>query len=165
MRRAERDAPIDATRASERLDVDPGDETPEAVADEIDTATADVPPEVLTQSKRGPLDPGTGAVVERKHLLDAAKTKVGSYREQGRPIREVAMYENDGPLIPSARRPVIRPLDPEREEGGGRGNAESLLRDEAPRRSFGHRIVLDHRIPPHAGRTSAVPSDGPGSQP
>ncbi len=81
MRRTERDTPIDTTRAPEFLDVDPSDESPEAVANEINAATADVPPEVLTQSKRGVLDPGAGTVVERKDLPDATKTTVRSYRE------------------------------------------------------------------------------------
>jgi hypothetical protein len=81
MRRTKRDTPIDATRASECLDVDPSDEPPKAVANEINAATADVPSEVLTQSERGLLDPGAGTVVERKDLLDATKTKVRSYRE------------------------------------------------------------------------------------
>ena len=81
MRRAQRDAAVDATRAPEFLDVDPSNESPKAVANEINSATADVPPEVLTQSKRGLFDPGAGTVVERKDLLDATKTKIRSYRE------------------------------------------------------------------------------------
>ena len=81
MRRTKRDTPIDATRASEFLDVDPSNEPPKAVANEINAATADVPPEVLTQDERGLLDPGAGTVVERKDLLDATKTKVRSYRK------------------------------------------------------------------------------------
>ncbi len=81
MRRTKRDTPIDATRAPEFLDVDPSNQTPKAVANEINAATANVPPKVLTQSKRGLLDPGAGSVVERKDLLDATKTKVCSYRE------------------------------------------------------------------------------------
>ncbi len=81
MRCSQRDTAIDATRAPELLDVDPSDESPKAVTDEIDPATANVPPEVLTQSKRGLLDPGAGAVVERKDLLDSAKPEVRSYRE------------------------------------------------------------------------------------
>jgi hypothetical protein len=81
MRRTKRDTSIDATRAPEFLDIDPSNEPPKAVANEINTATADVPPEVLTQSKRGLLDPSAGTVVERKNLLDATKTKVRSYRE------------------------------------------------------------------------------------
>ncbi len=104
MRRTERDTAIDATRAPEFLDVDPSNESPQAVADQINAATADVPPQVLTQRKRRLLDPGAGAVVEREDLLDASKAKVRAYREQSRPIREVAMYENDGPLIRLARR-------------------------------------------------------------
>ncbi len=81
MRRTKRDTPIDATRAPEFLDVDPSNEPTKAVANEINAATADVPPEVLTQSERSLLDPGAGTVVERKDLLDATKTKVRSYRE------------------------------------------------------------------------------------
>ncbi len=81
MRRTKRDTPIDATRAPEFLDVDPSNEPPKAVANEINAATADVPPEVLTQVKRGLFDPGAGTVVERKDLFDATKTKVRSYRE------------------------------------------------------------------------------------
>ena len=81
MRRSQGDTAIDATRAPEFLDVDPSNEPPKAVANEIDAATANVPPQVLTQSKRGLLDSGTGAVVERKHLHDATKPKVCSYRE------------------------------------------------------------------------------------
>jgi hypothetical protein len=81
MRRTKRDAPIDATRASEFLDVDPSNEPSKAVANEIDAATANVSPKVLTQIKRGLLDPSAGTVVERKDLLDATKTKVRSYRE------------------------------------------------------------------------------------
>jgi hypothetical protein len=71
------------------------------------------------------------------------------------------MDENDGPLIQLARRAATRPFDPEREERDCRGNTESLLRDRVPCRSFGHPIVLDHRVPPHSGRTFAVPSNGP----
>ena len=56
MGRTKRDAPIDATRTSEFLEVDPSNESPKAVADEINAAAADVPPEVFTQSKRGLLD-------------------------------------------------------------------------------------------------------------
>jgi hypothetical protein len=70
------------------------------------------------------------------------------------------MYENDGPLIWLARRAATRPFDPERKERGCRGNAKRLLSDQAPCRSFGHLIVLDHRVPPHSGRTFAVPSNG-----
>jgi hypothetical protein len=81
MRRTKRDTPIDATRAPELLDVDPSNESPKAVANEINAATADVPPEVLTQVKRGLFDPGAGTVVERKDLFGATKTKVCSYRE------------------------------------------------------------------------------------
>ncbi len=81
MRRTQRDTPIDATRAPKFLDVDPRHEPPEAVANEINAATADVSPEVLTQGKRGLLDPGIGAVVERKDLLDSAKTEVRSCGE------------------------------------------------------------------------------------
>jgi hypothetical protein len=69
------------------------------------------------------------------------------------------MDENDGPLILVARRAATRPFDPEREERGCRGNTKSLLRDRVPCRSFGHLIVLDHRVPPHPGRAFAVPSN------
>ena len=58
MRRTQRDTSIDATRAPEFLDIDPSNEPPKAVANEINAATADVLPEVLTQSERGLLDPG-----------------------------------------------------------------------------------------------------------
>ena len=81
MRRTQRHTPINATCASELLDVDPSNEPPEAVANEIDAATADVPPEVLTQSERGLLDPGAGTVVEGKDLLNATKTKICGYRK------------------------------------------------------------------------------------
>jgi len=81
MRRAKRDTSIDATRTPELLDVHPSNQSAEAVANEINAATADVPPKVLTQTKRGLLHPGAGAVVEREDLLDATKTKVRSYRE------------------------------------------------------------------------------------
>jgi hypothetical protein len=81
MRRAQRDAAVDATRAPEFLDVDTSNEPSKAVADEIDAATANVPPEIFPQRKRGLLNPRTGAVVERKNLLDAAKAKVPSHRE------------------------------------------------------------------------------------
>jgi hypothetical protein len=81
MRRTKRDTPIDATGAPELLEVDPSNEPPKAVANEINAATADVAPEILTQRKRGLLDSGAGIVVERKDLLDATKTKVRSYRE------------------------------------------------------------------------------------
>jgi hypothetical protein len=70
------------------------------------------------------------------------------------------MYENDGPLIRLARRAATRRFDPERKERGCRGKAKSLLCDQAPCRSFGHPIVLDHRVPPHSGRMFAVPSNG-----
>ena len=72
MRRAKSDTPIDATRAPKLLDVDASDEPPEAVTNEINAATADVSPEVLTQCKRGSLDPGIGAVVARNDLLENA---------------------------------------------------------------------------------------------
>ena len=81
MRRTQCDTPIDATRSPELLDIDAGNEAPKAVANEINPATADVPPEVLTQRKRGLLDPSAGPVVERKNLPDATKTKVRSYRK------------------------------------------------------------------------------------
>ncbi len=81
MRRTERDTAIDPTCAAEFLDVDTCNEPPKAVADEINAATADMSPEVRTQSKRGLLDPGVGAVVERKDLLDSTKSEVRSYRE------------------------------------------------------------------------------------
>lgn len=81
MRRTKRDTPVDATRAPEFLDVDPSNEPPKAVAHEINAATADVSPEVLTQSECSLLDSGAGTVVERKDLLDATKTKVRGYRE------------------------------------------------------------------------------------
>ncbi len=69
------------------------------------------------------------------------------------------MYENDGPLIRLARRAPTRPFDPEGKERSCGGNAESLLSDRLPCRSFGHLIVLDHRVPPHSGRAFAVPSN------
>ena len=69
------------------------------------------------------------------------------------------MYENDGPLIRLARRAAPRPSDPEREESGCRGNTKSLLRNRVPCRSFGHPIILDHRVTPHPRRTFAVPSN------
>ncbi len=69
------------------------------------------------------------------------------------------MYENDGPLIRLARGASMRPSDPERKEQSCSGNAKSLLGDQVPCGSFGHPIVLDHRVP-HFGR-SAVPSNGP----
>ncbi len=76
------------------------------------------------------------------------------------------MDENDGPLILVARRAATRPFDPEREERGCRGNTKSLLRDRVPCRSFGHLIVLDHGVPPHSGKTVAVPPPGrPGLSP
>ena len=81
MRCTKRDTSIDATGAPEFLDVDPSNEPPKAVANEIDAATANVSPKVLTQINRGLLDPSAGTVVERKDLLDATKTKVRSYRE------------------------------------------------------------------------------------
>ena len=81
MRRTKRDTPIDATRAPELLDEDSSNEPPKAVANEINAATADVPPEVLPQRKRRLLYPVARAVVERKDLLDATKTKVRSYGE------------------------------------------------------------------------------------
>ncbi len=81
MRRTQRDTAIDPTRAPEFLDVDPSNKPPKAVANEINAATADVPPEVLTQSQCGSLDAGARIVVEREDLLDATKTKVRSYRE------------------------------------------------------------------------------------
>jgi hypothetical protein len=160
VRRTKRDTPIDAPRAPEFLDIDPSNEPPKAVANEINAATADVSPEVLAQRKRCLLDPGAGTVVERKELLDATKTKVRSYREQSRPIREVAVYENDGSLIRLARRAATRRFDPERKERGCRGNAKDLLCNRAPCRSFGRPIVLDHRVPPHSGRTFAAPYNG-----
>ncbi len=79
MRRTKRDALIDAARPPKFLNVDPSNEPPEAVANKINATTADVSPEVFTQSKRALLDPGVGAVVERKDLLDSAKTEVRSY--------------------------------------------------------------------------------------
>ena len=81
MRRTERDTSIYATCAPELLDVDASNEPPKAVANKIDPATADVPPEVPAQSKRGLFDSGAGTVVERKNLLDATKTKVRSDRK------------------------------------------------------------------------------------
>ncbi len=68
------------------------------------------------------------------------------------------MYENDGPLIRLARGASMRPSDPERKEQSCSGNAKSLLGDQVPCGSFGHPIVLDHRVP-HFGRF-AVPSNG-----
>jgi hypothetical protein len=44
MRRTKRHTPIDATRSPEFLDVDPSNEAAKAVANEINAATADVPP-------------------------------------------------------------------------------------------------------------------------
>ncbi len=57
------------------------------------------------------------------------------------------MYENDGPLIRLARGASMRPSDPERKEQSCSGNAKSLLGDQVPCGSFGHPIVLDHRVP------------------
>ncbi len=81
MRGTKRDTSINAARTPELLDVDPSDEPPKAVANEVNAAAADVPPEVLTQSERGLLDAGAGTVVERKDLIDPTKTEVRSYRE------------------------------------------------------------------------------------
>ena len=53
MRRTERDTPINAARTSEFLDIDASNEPPETVANEVNAATADVSPEVLTQSQCG----------------------------------------------------------------------------------------------------------------
>ena len=68
------------------------------------------------------------------------------------------MYENDGPLIRLARGASMRPSDPERKEQSCSGNAKSLLGDQVPCGSFGHPIVLDHRVLP-LGRF-AVASNG-----
>ncbi len=76
MRRTKRDTSIDATRAPEFLNVDPSNEPPKAVTNEIDAAAAHVPPEVLAQSTGGLLDPEAGAVVEREDLRDATQTKI-----------------------------------------------------------------------------------------
>jgi hypothetical protein len=70
------------------------------------------------------------------------------------------MYENDGPLIRLARRAATRPFDPERKEDGRRGNAKSLLCDQAPCRSFGHPIVLDHRVLPQLHPKALTASAG-----
>ena len=70
------------------------------------------------------------------------------------------MYENDGPLIRLARRAATRPFDSKRKERGCRGNAKSLLCDQAPCWSFGHPIVLDHHVLPHSRGMLAVPSNG-----
>src|SRR5262245_35445653 len=83
-----------------------------------------------------------------------------------RPIREIAMYENNGPLIRPTRRAVRRPFDPEGKECGCRGNAKGLLCDQAPGRPFGRPIVLDHRVPPRSGRTLAYrPTDSAAGRP
>ena len=76
--RCQRSCVIDATRAPEFLDVDPGNEPSKAVANEIDPPASNVPPEVLAQSECSLLDSFTGVVVERKDLLDSAKTEVRS---------------------------------------------------------------------------------------
>ena len=147
MRCAKRNTPIDAPCAPEFLDVEPGNEPAKAVTDQVNAATADVSAEVLTQSKRALLYPGAGIVVEGKDLFDATQMKVRRQRIQSGTIREIAMYQNDGPLIPLARRAAARRFDPEREESSYRGDAESLLRDQLPDRSFRCAIVLDHLVP------------------
>ncbi len=81
MRGTQCDTSIDAPRTPELLDVDPSNQPSKTVANEISAATADMPPEVLTQGKRGVLDPGAGTVVEREDLLDATKAKVRRHRE------------------------------------------------------------------------------------
>ena len=110
----------------------------------------------LPQSERGLLYPRARAVVERKNLPNASKTKIRGYGKQGGAIREVAMDENDGSLIGLARRAAVRPSDSKRKERGCRNNAESLLGDQAPCRSLGHPIVLYHRVLPRP-RTVSVP--------
>ena len=81
MRRTKRHTSIDAPRAAELLDIDPSNEPPKTVTNEVQAATPDVPPQVSTQRQRCVFDPGAGTVVERKYLLDASKTKVRSDRE------------------------------------------------------------------------------------
>ena len=124
---------------------------------EIDATAADVSPKVLTKCERGLLNPAAGTVVEGKDLPDPAKTKVRGYGEERRPIREVAMDQNDGPLTRLAQGAATGLLDPERKERGCCGNAEGLLCDQTPCRSCGCRIVLDHRVPQELWNGVAVP--------
>ena len=59
MRCAESDTPIDPSRAAKLLNIDPGDESPETVAHEIDAAAPDISAEVLSQSQRGLFNSGS----------------------------------------------------------------------------------------------------------
>ncbi len=159
MGRTKCDASIDTTRAPKLLDVHASNKPAEAVTNEIDAPAADVLPKVFTQRKCALLDPCAGAVVEGKHLPEATETEIRGRREQGRAIREVSVYQYDGPLIRLARCAATRAFDPEGKERGCCANAKSLLRDRAPSRSFGQSIVLDHRVSPHPEGTLAVAAD------
>ncbi len=55
---AQRDAPIDPARAAKLLDVDPGDQSTETVANELDAAAPDVSAKVFPQGQRGLVDSG-----------------------------------------------------------------------------------------------------------
>ncbi len=58
MGRAQRDTPIDPARAAQLLDVDPGDQSTETVANEVDAAAPDVSAKVFPQGQRSLIDSG-----------------------------------------------------------------------------------------------------------
>jgi hypothetical protein len=145
VRRAQRDAAIDSARAAELLDVDPSDQSTEAVADEIDTATPNVSPQILPQGQRSLVDSGSRVVVERQDLLDAPELEVRRQGEQRGSVGQVAVDEDDGALIPLAGSPTLRSPDAEGKEHAGCREAERLLCDQTPRGLLGDRIILDHR--------------------
>ena len=58
VRRAQRDTPIDPSRAAKLLYVDPSNQSTETVANEIDAAPPDVSAKVLPQGQRRSVDSG-----------------------------------------------------------------------------------------------------------
>jgi len=76
MGRGERDAVINASSSPELLQVDPGHQPAQTVADQVDAAPADVLPEVVAQGDRAPLDALARPVVEGQDLVKPAPTKV-----------------------------------------------------------------------------------------
>ncbi len=148
MRSTQCDTPINSARAAELLDVDSGHQPAETVTHEIDTAATNVSAEVLTQRKRGSLDPCTGSVIERQDLLDAPKAKGCGQWKENRSIGKVTMHENDSPLMWLTRGAASRRLDSEGEEHRCHCEGERLPRDQSPDRLRGRRIVLNHLVTP-----------------
>src|SRR5262249_35213026 len=136
VRRAERDEPADAASVAE-LDEVAGDETAEAMADDVHTRGAGVPADLLDL----PGEPGDEALVvdagqvgEAREVPDATAREETWQEEEVRPGTAEAMDEDDGGRMRRRRVEAVARQQAERHRGGERAERRELARDRPPPR-------------------------------